>query len=79
LNRLLEVPVAAFRYLGEPPRPTLVSNYGPTTVISIPKSDGTTTTLTNPTGFPIGDPIPYDFTDVLSLLFLDSDTRFERI
>lgn len=71
--------MAYFKYLGEPPRPTLVVSYGPTKQIAIPKMDGTRTVLDNPTGFPIGDQIPFDFVDELSLLILDADPRFERV
>lgn len=71
--------MAYFRYLGEPPRPGLVVSYGPTRKLCIPKMDGVPTILENPTGFPIGDQIPFDFVDQLSLLTLDSDVRFERI
>ena len=70
--------VAFFNYLGEPPRPLLVTSYGPTKEIAVPKLDGTRTVLTNPTGFPIGDQLPFDFVDELSLAFLDADSRFER-
>lgn len=70
--------MAFFNYLGEPPRPLLVTSYGPTKEIAVPKLDGTRTVLTNPTGFPIGDQLPFDFVDELSLAFLDADSRFER-
>lgn len=71
--------MASFKYLGEPPRPTLVASYGPTKEIAVPKMDGTRTVLTNPAGFPVGDTLPFNFTDQLSLAVLDADSRFERV
>lgn len=71
--------MAFFKYLGEPPRPTLVASYGPTKEIAVPKMDGTRTVLSDPAGFPPGDQLPFDFVDELSLAFLDADDRFERV
>ena len=71
--------VAFFKYLGESPRPTLVDSYGPTKEVTVPKLDGTRTTLTNPAGFPVGGTIPFDFVDALSLIVLDADSRFGRV
>ncbi len=71
--------MAFFKYLGEPPRPSLVESYGPTKKFCIPKMDGIPTILESPTGFPIGEQVPFDFVDGLSLLLLDADPRFERV
>lgn len=70
--------MAQFKYLGEPPR-SFVSAYGPTKRIAVPKKDGSKTVLENPNGFPIGDVVPFDFTDQLSLMFLRADTRFQEV
>lgn len=75
----LGVYVAFFKYLGEPSRPALVESYGPTKKLCVPKMDGVPTILENPTGFPIGEQIPFDFVDEISLLILDADPRFERV
>ena len=70
--------MSQFKYLGEPPR-SFVSAYGPTKRIAVPLKDGSKTVLENPTGFPIGDVVPFDFTDQISLLFLRADPRFEEV
>ncbi|NCA16494.1 MAG: hypothetical protein EBS90_05520 [Betaproteobacteria bacterium] len=70
--------MAQFRYLGEPPR-SFVAAYGPTKRIAVPKKDGSKTILENPTGFPIGDVVPFDFTDPMSLLIMRADTRFQEV
>ena len=70
--------MAQFKYLGEPPRSFVVA-YGPTKKIAVPKKDGSKTVLENPTGFLIGDVLPYDFTDQFSLMFLRADTRFQEV
>lgn len=75
--------MARFKYLGEPPRPLLVTAYGPCTVIKLPKKNGTIQTYTpvSPaTQFVIGQDIGYDITDARSLRALRADTdRFEEI
>lgn len=72
--------MAYFKYLGEPPRPSLVVSYGPTLRLSIPKADGNSTTLDAPPGgFPIGGQIDFDFTDSYSLYFLRGDPRFQEV
>ena len=71
--------MAQFKYLGEVARPGLVANYGPTIRLSIPKKDGSKTVLENPAGFPIGDVVPHDFTDQISLMFLRADPRFQEV
>ena len=70
--------MAQFRYLGEPPR-SFVAVYGPTKKIEVPKKDGTKTVLENPNGFPVGDVLPYDFTDSLSLMILGADPRYQKV
>ena len=70
--------MAQFKYLGEVPR-SFVTSYGPTKRIAVPKKDGSKTVLENPAGFPIGDVVPHDFTDQISLLFLRSDPRFQEV
>lgn len=70
--------MAQFKYLGEPER-SYVEAYGPTKKIAVPKKDGTQTVLENPAGFPIGDVLPFDFTDQISLMVLRSDTRFQEV
>jgi len=70
--------MAQFRYLGEPPR-SFVSAYGPTKKIAVPKKDGSKTVLENPDGFPVGEVVPYDFTDHISLMVLRADERFEEV
>ena len=70
--------MAQFKYLGEPPR-SFVAAYGPTKRIAVPKKDGSKTILENPTGFPIGDVVPFDFTDPMSLLIMRADTRFQEV
>jgi hypothetical protein len=70
--------MAQFKYLGEPPR-SFVAAYGPTKRIAVPKKDGSKTVLENPDGFPIGDVVPFDFTDPMSLMIMRADTRFEEV
>jgi hypothetical protein len=70
--------VAQFKYLGEPAR-SYVAAYGPTKKIAVPKKDGSKTILENPAGFPIGDVVPFDFTDPMSLLIMRADTRFQEV
>jgi hypothetical protein len=70
--------MAQFKYLGEPPR-SFVAAYGPTKRIAVPKKDGTKTVLENPTGFPIGEVVPFDFTDQISLMIMRADTRFQEV
>ena len=70
--------MAQFKYLGEPPR-SYVSAYGPTKRIAVPKKDGSKTVLENPAGFPIGEAVPFDFVDQISLLFLRADPRFQEV
>lgn len=70
--------MSQFKYLGEPPR-SFVSAYGPTKRIAVPLKDGSRTVLENPAGFPIGEVVPFDFTDQISLLFLRADPRFEEV
>lgn len=70
--------MAQFKYLGEPPR-SFVSAYGPTKKIAVPKKDGSKTVLENPAGFPIGEVIPFDFDDQISLMFLRADPRFAEV
>lgn len=73
--------MARFKYLGEPARPPLVVSYGPTKQIIVPKKDGTQTTIDAPTpaGFPLGQEINYDFTDLRSLEVLRADPRFQEV
>ena len=70
--------MAQFKYLGEPAR-SYVAAYGPTKKISVPKKDGSKTVLENPNGFPIGDVVPYDFTDQISLMVMRADSRFQEV
>jgi hypothetical protein len=70
--------MAKFKYLGELPR-GFVASYGPTKNIAVPKKDGSKTVLENQAGFPIGDVLPHDFTDQISLMFLRSDPRFQEV
>jgi hypothetical protein len=70
--------MAQFKYLGEVPR-SFVASYGPTKRIAVPKKDGSKTVLENPAGFPIGDVVPHDFTDQISLMFLRADPRFQEV
>lgn len=70
--------MAQFRYLGEPPQ-SFVESYGPCTKIAVPKKDGTKTILENPTGFPIGDVLPYDFTDETSIASMRVNPRFQEV
>ena len=70
--------MAQFKYLGEVPR-SFVASYEPTKRIAVPKKDGSKTVLENPTGFPIGDVVPHDFTDQISLMFLRADPRFQEV
>ena len=70
--------MAQFKYLGEPAR-SYVAAYGPTKKIAVPKKDGSKTILENPAGFPIGDVVPFDFTDPMSLLIMRADTRFQEV
>lgn len=69
--------MAFFVYMGEPAR-KWVKEYGPTRELRVPKKDGTYTVLTNPTGFPPGDIIPFDFEDERSIRVLQADPRFEE-
>ena len=69
--------MAQLKYLGEPPR-SYVTAYGPTKRIAVPKKDGTKTVLENPAGFTVGEVVPFDFTDQISLMFLRADPRFEE-
>lgn len=75
--------MAHFKYLGETARPGLVTSYGPTTEIRLPKKNGATDVLTpiSPaTEFVIGVDIGYDITDVRSLRVLRADdARFEEL
>lgn len=71
--------MARFIYKGEVARPGLVASYGKAIKFAIPKKDGSKTVLENPTGFPVGEPVPYDFTDSLSLMFLRNDPRFQEV
>ena len=70
--------MAQFKYLGEPPR-SFVAAYGPTKRIAVPKKDGSKTVLENPNGFPIGEVVPFDFTDQISLMVMRADTRFQEV
>lgn len=70
--------MAQFKYLGEPPR-SFVAAYGPTKKIAVPKKDGSKTVLENPDGFPIGEVVPFDFTDQISLMVMRADTRFQEV
>lgn len=70
--------MAQFKYLGEVPR-SFVAAYGPTKRIAVPKKDGSKTVLENPAGFPIGDVVPHDFTDQISLMILRADPRFQEV
>lgn len=70
--------MAQFRYLGEPPQ-SFVESFGPCTKIAVPKKDGTKTILENPTGFPIGEVIPFDFTDATSIASLQVNPRFQEV
>ena len=70
--------MAQFKYLGEPPR-SYVVNYGQTKKIAVPKKDGTKTVLENPSGFPVGDVLPFDFTDPMSLEVMRADSRFQEV
>lgn len=71
--------MAQFIYKGEVPRPGLVANYGPAIKLAIPKKDGSKTVLENPSGFPVGAVLPFDFTDSFSLFFLRNDPRFQEV
>lgn len=73
--------MARFKYLGERARPTLVTSYGPTKQIIVPKKDGSKITVDAPTpaGFQPGEEVSFDFTDVKSLESLRADPRFEEI
>lgn len=70
--------MAQFKYLGEEAR-SYVESYGPTKQIAVPKKDGTQTVLDNPSGFPIGEVVPFDFTDQISLMILRADPRFQEV
>jgi hypothetical protein len=70
--------MAQFKYLGEPSR-SFVTAYGPTERIAVPKKDGSKTMLENPNGFPVGDIVPFDFTDPMSILIMRADTRFQEV
>lgn len=70
--------MAQFKYLGEIPRSFVVS-YGPTKKITVPQKNGGRTVLDNPDGWPIGEVLPYDFEDQISLIFLRADPRFEEV
>lgn len=70
--------MSQFKYFGEPER-SYVESYGPTKKIVVPKKDGSKTVLENPAGFPIGDVLPYDFTDQISLMVLRADPRFQEV
>jgi hypothetical protein len=70
-----------FKYRGERPRQA-VAQYGSTQKIEIPKGDGGTLTLeaANPSsGFVVGEQIPQEITDAVSLLALRADPRFEEV
>lgn len=75
--------MARFKYLGEPARTGLVTSYGTTVQINVPKKDGTTHTLTpiSPaTEFVINVDIGYEITDEFSLRALRADTaRFQEL
>jgi len=70
--------MAQFKYLGEPPR-SFVAAYGPTTEIAVPQKNGAKTVLENHNGWPVGEVLPYDFEDEVSLMFLRTDPRFEEL
>ena len=70
--------MAQFKYLGEAPR-SFVASYGPTTTIAVPQKNGAKTVLDNPDGWPVGEVLPYDFTDQISLMFLRADPRFQEV
>lgn len=72
--------MARFKYLGEPPRPGLITSYGPTLQLAIPTDKGAPLVLTKPEpGFVIGEDIGADITNQLSVLSLRTDPRFEEI
>lgn len=74
--------MARYKYLGEPPRPRCVRQYGNTVAIVFHLKDGTRYKLDAPnptTGFVAGETINYDALDERVLRALDADPRFERI
>ncbi len=75
-----------FKWLGEQMIPReYVLSYGPTTVIKVPKKNGTWQELTKAGGFPkdqiitddAGDPV--NFTDERSLRVLRADPRYQEV
>jgi hypothetical protein len=70
--------MAQFKYLGEVPR-SFVASYGPTKKIAVPQKNGGRTVLDNSDGWPVGEVLPYDFEDQISLMFLRADPRFEEV
>lgn len=73
--------MARYKYLGEKPRPDLIKVPGVTSLLRIPKSDGTVTEFKplNGTHFIAGQDMGYDISDALHLVVLNSDPRFEKI
>lgn len=79
--------MARFKYLGEPPRPGLVTAYGDTSEIKVrctpatdPSGKKSYTPIPPATRFEIGTDIGYDVTDATSLRMLRADTsRFQEI
>lgn len=74
--------MARFQYNGEPPRPKLVTSYGPTLKIRLKMKDGTVQELTPvppATRFEIGQDIGYDITDERAIRYLEVDSRFTRL
>lgn len=74
--------MARFKYNGEPSRPKLVTNYGPTLKIRLKMKDGTAQELTPvppATRFEIGQDIGYDITDERAIRYLEVDSRFTRL
>lgn len=70
-----------FKYLGEQPR-EYVTKYGPTTVISYSRNDGSFVSLRPippATQFVVGDDIGYDIVDPRGIQVLSIDPRFQKI
>jgi hypothetical protein len=70
-----------FKYRGERPRQA-VAQYGLTRQVEVPRGDGGTTVIEAPnqtTGFAVGEQLPQEITDAVSLLALRADPRFEEI
>jgi hypothetical protein len=70
--------MAQFRYLGEPPQ-GFVESYGPCKKITVPQKSGVMLVLEDPTGFPVGDIIPFDFTDETSIAAMRVNPRFQEV